>query len=212
MYFKFMVLVIFIITGAINIASSLKNNKLAFSFTKPLLMPLLLLVYVVFAKNINIYIVIALTLGFLGDTFLMGRGGILVLGVVSFFFGHLFYLTAFLQNINFSKLELIAYFPIILYGIYLIIICKNVMPGVKRGRLMLLLYMLAISSMSFSSLLRGYFVKGNSFWLSFIGSLLFITSDSLISISKFKQKMTYAGPIIMLTYILAQTLIIAGFI
>ena len=53
-------------------------------------------------------------------------------------------------------------------------------------------------------------LPSNLFWIMFGGVLLFMFSDSVIALNKFKQEtMTihYHNIIIMITYIMAQTLI-----
>lgn len=212
MYLKFIVIFCFIAAGLANIGASYKKNDLLFSFTKPFLMPLLLTVYIFSAKTINMYIVAALISGFLGDVLLMREEKFLPFGIISFLTGHIFYIIAFLQNVNFSKLTYMAYLPFLLYVIYLIMLFKNVPKGLHRGKLLIIVYMLFIATMSFSSLLRGYFISGNAFWFTFIGSLFFIASDSLIFINRFKKSANVSNTVIMLTYIIGQTLIIAGFI
>jgi len=51
-----------------------------------------------------------------------------------------------------------------------------------------------------------------SFRLTFIGSILFVWSDSLIAFNKFSLEIPLAGFWIMLTYMAAQYLIMRGLI
>ena len=51
-----------------------------------------------------------------------------------------------------------------------------------------------------------------SFKLVFIGSLLFLLSDSMLAFNKFHSEIPLAGFLIMLTYIAAQYLIMRGLI
>jgi uncharacterized membrane protein YhhN len=55
-------------------------------------------------------------------------------------------------------------------------------------------------------------VNKRSFQLVFIGSLLFVISDSMIAVDKFYGEIPQAGFWIMLTYISAQYLIMRGLI
>jgi uncharacterized membrane protein YhhN len=49
-----------------------------------------------------------------------------------------------------------------------------------------------------------------SFWLVFIGALLFITSDLLLATNRFVRPLPSANTLIMLTYALAQAGIAVG--
>ena len=71
-------------------------------------------------------------------------------------------------------------------------------------------YMVALLSMSAMALNR--FGNGHpiSFSLVFIGSLLFVVSDTMIAINKFLVAIPYEGLLIMITYISAQYLIMRG--
>jgi len=51
-----------------------------------------------------------------------------------------------------------------------------------------------------------------SFKLVFVGSLLFLLSDSMIAFNKFHSDIPLAGFLIMITYIAAQYLIMRGLI
>ena len=66
--------------------------------------------------------------------------------------------------------------------------------------------------MSYSSLLRIWEVPLNAFLPTFLGSILFIISDSLIAVRKFKRKFKGIGVVIVVTYITAQLLIISGLV
>jgi uncharacterized membrane protein YhhN len=55
-------------------------------------------------------------------------------------------------------------------------------------------------------------VKKKSFWLVLAGAILFVISDSAIAINKFSYKFEYSGLVIMSTYIVAQYLIVTGYI
>ena len=51
-----------------------------------------------------------------------------------------------------------------------------------------------------------------SFWLVVVGALLFMASDSILAINKFYAAIPSSGPLIMITYITAQFLIVVGII
>lgn len=74
----------------------------------------------------------------------------------------------------------------------------------------LLVYGLSLIGMSMMALNRKGRVNRASFLLVFIGSVLFVLSDSMIALDKFYRDLPLAGFWIMVTYISAQYLIMRG--
>ena len=54
--------------------------------------------------------------------------------------------------------------------------------------------------------------SGAGFYMPFIGSLLFMASDSVLAINTFRSKIPRGDVYIMSTYVTAQVLIVAGMI
>lgn len=52
--------------------------------------------------------------------------------------------------------------------------------------------------------------NGESFWLVFGGSVLFMVSDSVLAFNKFHSPIPWSGVLIMTTYIAGQFLIVRG--
>jgi uncharacterized membrane protein YhhN len=74
------------------------------------------------------------------------------------------------------------------------------------------LYSAVIAAMSLASLLRTPGFSGAGFYMPFIGSLLFMASDSVLAINTFRSKIPRGDVYIMSTYVTAQVLIVAGMI
>ena len=86
-------------------------------------------------------------------------------------------------------------------------------PKLGEMQIPVLVYSIVITLMGLAALDRYGAVSPKSFWKVLIGALLFILSDSLIAYSRFGQEIveiSLPGFWIMLTYILAQFLIITG--
>jgi uncharacterized membrane protein YhhN len=64
--------------------------------------------------------------------------------------------------------------------------------------------------MALTALFRYGRTNSKSFLLIFIGAVLFMVSDSVLAINKFHNAFSAAGALIMLTYCLAQFLIVEG--
>ena len=208
---KVLLLTVFILFSVGNVISIKKSSDLGTQLTKPFLMPMLLIIYLVSTSNFKLYVILALIFAFLGDFFLMGREAFFTLGLFAFLIGHVFYIAALLEPVSFSRLPFGIYLLLVPYGFYGLLIYSSLLPYLKSNRLNALLYLTIILIMSFSSLLRLYSTNRYQFWLPFVGSILFICSDTILAFNQFKTKSKRNEIYIMITYILAQFLIVLGF-
>lgn len=185
-------------------------------FSKTLLMPILILFYIFSSKNIIFILIIALFMSFLGDTFLLfeNKKTFFKLGLLSFLLSHIFYLLTFLITSNFLKDKVPFYIfifliPYLLYGSFFY---RSLFPEIEEVKREILMYIIVIILMSFFTIPRFYIFSLKNSLLVFIGSILFIISDSLLSLQIFKEKIKKNSILIMLNYGLAQFLIVSGFI
>jgi len=188
---------------------------------KPLIMIWIGGYFLMHAKNVDNTIVrlavVAFIFSWFGDLLLMfSELGFVyfMLGLVSFLGAQIVYIILFLRTIKLSGKKsflkknpfwLIAY---IAYGLIIYIVLYNALDGVLK--IAVFVYIMAILSMSSMALNR--FGNGHpiSFTYVFIGSILFILSDSLIAINKFLVAIPLEGIFVMTTYISAQYLIMKG--
>ena len=98
------ILVLFIILSLVHVAGEFLTDPLKLKIrhsTKPFLMPLLILYYLIAANrlgiSVNLLILIAVLLGFVGDVVLMKPKVqiLFMVGLGSFLLGHLLYIVAF---------------------------------------------------------------------------------------------------------------------
>ncbi len=207
---------IFCITFVLHMIFTRNENNKGRLYTKPFLMPLLAIYYILSAATVNKLIVMALIFGFMGDVFLMWseRKSNFMLGLGAFLIGHLCYVLLFLQSISFAKnVPMWFYLIIIIYVIGACAVMKNLIRYLGDMKIPTYIYMAVILLMSFSSLTR-IWVMDMSIWflLPFIGSLLFLCSDSMLGFYTFKGKFKNGNTYIMLTYVLAQVSIVAGYL
>jgi uncharacterized membrane protein YhhN len=203
-----MILVIpFFLISIFHIYFIIKNHPRGRYITKPLLMPLLLLLYVFNVEQSSLWIVLALVASFLGDVFLMRSNAhpFILAGIASFMAGHIFYMIAFLKVSG--HIPLWFWLWIIPYMAVGILLGRRLFPSMSSMRVPAAIYMGVILFMSFISLTLILSVS----FLPFIGSLLFIVSDSLLAFDMFTDKKLSNHASIMMTYILAQFLIVLGF-
>ena len=207
---------IFFIIIAVGDIVAIKYDKVKLRyFTKTLLIPLLALFYIISIANLNGVILSALICCFLGDFFLLWsqKKTFFIAGLISFLMGHIFYTIAFLQTTSFlSGIPKWFYFSLLPYIWYGIFILKKLNPYIYSMKVPVIVYLSLILIMSFASFSRIWALKGLSFWLPFIGSIFFIASDSLLAFRNFKHKLTRGWISVMINYVLAQLLIIFGFL
>ncbi len=130
-----------------------------------------------------------------------------LLGLGSFLVGHLVYIVMFrkYRAPDWWKLS-----PLRLLGMAVILIALGAVLGILRDWLGPLLipvvaYALVLAGMGVSAMLAEL---GNP--LAAIGALLFVSSDAMLAISKFRGPFPADGPLIWITYYLAQLLIFLG--
>ncbi|MBZ9622395.1 lysoplasmalogenase [Clostridium sp. FP2] len=185
-------------------------------YTKPFLMPLLAIYYIASVAQVNKFIVMALVFGFMGDMFLMWpeMKNNFILGLVAFLIGHLCYVLLFLQGISFVKdIPVWFYLIIIIYIMVAFVVMKKLTMYLGNMKIPTYIYMAVILLMSFASLARIWVIGMSiSFFLPFIGSLLFLSSDAMLGFYTFKGKFKNGNIYIMLTYVLAQALIVGGYL
>jgi uncharacterized membrane protein YhhN len=178
-------------------------------------MPSLLFYYLFSADTVNRSrpVVLAIVFSFAGDLLLMNTE-YFIAGLIAFLIAHLFYIFAYRQlrdeesQDNLRGLQRIRLaFPIILAGSGLVVILYPVLGDLK---IPVMVYALVITIMALQALFRYGRTSNISFWMVFAGALLFMVSDSLIAINKFMEPMQLGGFFILLTYAMAQLLIILG--
>ena len=215
---EYFFLFIYIIVAVVDLFAVLKDNKKLEYIAKPLLMPILALYFIfgTFRFGTDWLIVFALLFGCSGDIFLMleNEEKWFMYGMIGFLIGHIFYIIAFLLSIgeniiNFPLWGLILILPVILILFLTFPKYKDYMGDLK---IPVYVYMIAILFMHFTSILRlgAFDIFCPCFFLVYLGSLLFISSDSLIAIDTFKEDIEIPHFYIMLTYILGQFLIAQG--
>lgn len=171
-------------------------------FTKTLLLPLLLLIYIFTAKDnlakLNYLFITGLIFSFLGDFFLLFNRGFLP-GLGSFLFAHLFYIFCF------AKLTVRKHLPLLAAGllVYVAALIFCLFPYLKEMKIPVIVYGLVISAML-------YFAVGTSNKNLILGAVLFVISDTLLSINLFVKETVILSLLVMATYIAAQCFLVKG--
>ncbi len=217
-------LILYVLLGGSNIFASIINHSLMVQITKPFLM-LLLIGY--FLQNtirttstFRKLIVAALFFSWLGDTFLMFVenppyiASFFLFGLLAFLVTHLFYAYSFLKvpkttnKSPFLKEKPFWIVPFILFlmgSIYLF------WPGIEAPlKIPVVIYSSVIVGMALCCLQLKGRIPENIFLFLFLGVLLFVASDTLIGVRKFREPFFGIQGAIMVLYLAGQWLIAEG--
>ncbi|NNE56217.1 MAG: lysoplasmalogenase [Flavobacteriales bacterium] len=184
---------------------------------KALLMPaLIVLVFMRGWRSTPRKLLVAgLFLSWLGDLALINaeEEQYFLLGLSAFLLAHITYIFSFRKArdtnheiVMTTRLPLFIFlFLGIAIGMFLYL-----RPDLGQMEIPVLLYSLVIMVMALQALNRFKKTSGDSFRYVFGGALLFMLSDSLLAMNKFKDEMEYGTYFVLATYILAQWFIAQG--
>jgi uncharacterized membrane protein YhhN len=192
------------------------ESEISRYFTKPLLMPLLVLYFVLETGSIYAslkkWMILALLFSWAGDVLLMFEpmnSMFFIFGLAAFLIAHIFYIILF-DLIRVKEKERQSLLPLLPIAIYYLVLIGLLPPHLDEMKKPVSIYGLIISIMlSFAIDLWRIKDRTVSF-LIISGAFLFIVSDSLLALNKFYKPFEYAGIAIMLTYGIAQLLITLG--
>ena len=161
-------------------------------------------------KTIRRFTLLALIFSLLGDVLLMFVGiseHFFTMGLVAFLTAHIMYVVLFLKHRNPKRSPVSFMALLLIYAASLFYFLKD---GLGVMLVPVILYMLVILSMSTSAYLRKGNVNILSYGLVFLGAIFFMISDSILALNKFHQPVQWSNISIMVTYALAQYLIVIG--
>jgi len=212
---------LFGLNAAIHILAIILNEEWLISITKPLLMVFLAayFYYSVQRNSFTKWIMLAIIFSFGGDVALMFQQVApiyFILGLASFLIGHLFYTYGMVKYPYFKNGILMKKpwlsIPFLVYGGALV---YYLWGDLGAMRIPVVIYSIVIMLMGLSALnMIGRVSKVSSSWI-LCGAILFILSDSIIALNKFKAEdleLPMPSLLIMLTYITGQFLIVEGII
>jgi uncharacterized membrane protein YhhN len=184
--------------------------------SKVFLMPLLTLFYFHSKEKPSKLVMGGLLFCWIGDVLLLMQNTppFFILGLSSFLLAHFLYILGYrthqwIKPTKTRKVILSLLLPVCIAGMGLIV---YLFPYLQEMKIPVLLYAILLTTMVLVSIFRDGKTTSQSFWLVFIGALLFMISDSLIAINKFINPLPWSGVQIMLTYLTAQALIVHGLI
>ncbi|HST22304.1 MAG TPA: lysoplasmalogenase [Blastocatellia bacterium] len=171
--------------------------------------PLALIAFRMLRDRDGLILANSLSFSTLGDMFLGIDGEkLFVFGLVSFLLAHLLYIVLFVRNR--TKLVIASAGQKIIAALVMIfsaVMFAWLWPNLGDMRLPVAAYLCAITGMGVTATLAGFRAP----WVV-IGAMLFIVSDSMIAVGKFKSPIEYSDYLIWITYYVGQLFIALGFI
>lgn len=205
----FVIIVLFeLITG------STENLKMVHYIAKPAIVISLIILFIrtsqSLAKPIKNLTLLALGFSLLGDILLMfvaKSEHYFTLGLVAFLTAHIMYVLTFLKDRNKGKSP---YGFIALLLVYAACLFNFLKDGLGEMLIPVIIYMIIILTMATSAFLRKGNVNMLSYGLVFLGAIFFMASDSILALNKFYKPLPWSNISIMVTYAMAQYLIVIG--
>ncbi len=183
-------------------------------FTKPLLMPLLMLGFYVAstARTNGMFRLIftALILSCCGDVLLQLQG-FFIPGLTSFLWAHVCFIIYFLQLEKTKKGWMQLHPPMALpVLLYILLFLYLLFPYLGALKIPVIFYAITIGSMLVLALnTRGKLASKNS-GIFIWGAILFVISDSVLAVNLFAHQHVAFSLLVMATYAAAQFLIVKG--
>jgi uncharacterized membrane protein YhhN len=147
-------------------------------------------------------IILGLIFSLAGDLFLVNHERF-IHGLVSFLIAHLFYIAAFILFVPsgwlfVSALPVLACLALMLWALW---------SHLGKMKIPVVIYTIVIALMGWQSLNRWFLIGDAKAALATFGALLFMVSDSILAINKFKYNFRTAQLFLLTTYFIAQWLI-----
>ena len=217
---EYVFLGIFLIASGLHLYARLAKKSLLRDISKVFILLPLTLFYVFAVDTINIFVVIALVACWVGDLLLIKHGiKWFAMGGCSFLLGHAFFVVAYNQEIDYTKIPiwLMIIIPII-YVAGIIVVLIKLKPYIKKALFIpTCCYLMANVTMNVFAVYRLVSGIGNNIilgpLLTAIGALLFLVSDASLFFVRFnKNSRMKTHFLVMLTYTVGELLIVLGLI
>jgi len=215
---NFLLNLIFLFLALVVLYGAWKDDHTIEYFSKPLIMICLAVYFLINTKRERYRwtVPFAMSLSWAGDVLLMfawKNEMWFFAGVGAFLFSQLAYIMVFRKYGLDPGLGFMVRKPVYLipFAIYFIAIFLLVLPGLEGIMIaIVLMYAITLISMSIAAFNRYGRMPARYFNILFIGSVLFVISDSLLAVNKFLTELPMSGVLVMSTYIGAQYLIMRG--
>jgi len=147
-------------------------------------------------------IIVGLVFSMAGDVFLMLPSDRFVAGLIAFLIAHLFYIVAFV-----SKINILIGWPLISLITYGIVVYLGLSSYLGKMKVPVVIYIVVILVMAWFAWEWWAQAGTNTSLLAFSGALLFVISDTILAVNRFRRKFKLARVLNLSTYFTAQLFI-----
>jgi uncharacterized membrane protein YhhN len=203
----YILMLLVIVSAFIHIRAEYRGPRQQIYMFKPLTMVFILLIAFLGQAASPFYkymIITGLLFSLAGDIFLMLPTDRFVAGLVAFLLAHLFYIAAFA-----SEISALIWWPLIPFVIYGIVIYIILASSLGKLKVPVLIYVVVILIMAWLAWERWIKTGQDGALLASIGAVLFIISDTILALDRFRGTFKLARASNLITYFAAQ-LLIAG--
>jgi uncharacterized membrane protein YhhN len=145
-----------------------------------------------------------LVISLAGDVFLMLPRDCFREGLASFLVAHVCYLSAFTSGSPFLSTP----FPFFVWGVLGLALLRHLWPGIPaRLRVPVLLYVFILLSTAAQAGGRALLRNDVASFTAAVGAALFVVSDGLLAVDRFRAPFRSSRAVVLSTYFLAQWLI-----
>jgi uncharacterized membrane protein YhhN len=206
------------ISGALAVACELSGRRRGLYVFKPLTTALIIAMFAAGAgsapRDVLWYLVGAgLVASLVGDVLLMLESERFVAGLVSFLVAHVLYAAAFAGRVVAAEgfaTRAEYWVPLALLAVYAVATYRYLAPGLGALAAPVAAYVAVITAMGWQAA-AGYALARDAAALSaFAGATLFMASDTLLAVDRFRRRLPAAQAYALGTYFAAQWLIAAS--
>lgn len=199
--------VVVLVLAGMTIGFEMAGVVVGVYFLKPLTTLSILLIAVIALRPPSVrykwMLIFGLAFSLLGDVILMLPFELFIFGLLAFLLANFFYIIAFISVGGFYK-PVKTTIPFLFYGLILLVYMWSTLGDMRFPAL---IYTLVILTMSWQAYGQWKQTRERRAFLAFVGSLLFIASDSALAINRFANPIELAPLIVLGTYYPAQWLI-----
>jgi len=187
-------------------------------FMKPFLIPFLLL-GVIFHGSFpsKKLLLTALVFSWIGVVLLLfsdRHEAYFISGLIAFLISHIVYIITFSKQLKIRnrKNKAVFWIGVTVIIVYLMTMLAILSPSLWDFKIPIFIYALALSTMLLFAF-KGFLIwKEPANWYILVGAIIFVSSDSILAFDKFylSASIIQAPFLIMVTYLLAQYLIVKG--
>lgn len=212
----YLYLVLFAFAVILHLCASLKKDRKLRNTTKPVLLFSLLAFYINIVPNPSIYVILAIILSWIGDLLLMAKGvGWFAAGGIFFLGSHVFFILSYINQGNVfgnSWYIYLIFGSIFLFAsIFVFVKMKPHLP--KMLFFPMTSYLLVNGAMNCFAIFRFFAEINHATSITVLGALLFFISDALLFFVRFNKNSKIKSHFtVMLTYSIAELLIVVGLI